>query len=212
MHMASYQATLVKLQPIIELVCQALSKGLDIANSDHADHGYDRGDDQHHFAGLARRHVMQTLRDAGLLALKPDSDRPEHAMSALRANYEGVALWMFKRPHPFGDQIGPAGASRHGYHEVPLPGRSAIKQQFWRQESALPGMETDNILWLWSEYHGVLCTTMTLVRPVAGDHRRDSLVCQWVGYLTRDMATLSVEDLNELEPVFHQPMLGMDGA
>jgi hypothetical protein len=53
---------------------------------------------------------------------------------------------------------------------------------------------------------------MTVARPVAGDHRRANLQCQWIGHLRREMAMLSAEDLNELEPMVEQPMLGTEGA
>lgn len=211
MPMPTFGATVAKLQPIIVRVFDAFSEGVEIANRDHTDREYKRKDDPHHYAGIARRHVMEVLKRDGLLRLRAADDRPEHPMSALRVDYNEVALWMFKTPHPF-DNLEPSVAERRKHHAVPLPGHSERKREFWSQASMLPGMQTDNILLIWSESGGELSPVITLARPVAGDHRRSTLQCQWAGHLRREMATLSVDDLTELEPAFEQTTLGMDGA
>src|SRR5262249_20737268 len=104
--------------------------------------------------------------------------------------------------------------TRRGRLEIPLPGRSAARQRFWRQEagSALPGMETDNLLLLWTDTAGILDEPLLLVRPLGGDQRRRSLKLDWVGRLERSMAGSRVEDLDELMPAVEYPRLGDEGA
>ena len=61
-------------------------------------------------------------------------------------------------------------------------------------------MDTDNLLLLWRDNQGVLVEPLTLVRPVGGDHRRDSLTLSWRGKLSREMADMRAADLDGLRP------------
>lgn len=203
MEMGSYGQTVRTLQPVIPLLFDALSEALGKAASEHADKGYRRVDDQHYFAATARREVLHQLGKVGLIALNDDGDRPLLPMSSLLLRYGGLALWIFKT-----QKTSPSGVQ----HEIPLPGTSTRKREFWRQDPMLEVMQTDNILLLWSEDRGVLETTMTLVRPLGGDHRRANLRFEWAGPLRREMAKLSAADLDELRPAIEHPTLGAEDA
>lgn len=201
MRMGSYREVVAKLQPIVPTLFEAFTEAVELANTEHTEKGYARSDDPWFYAHNARRDVLHRLNTAGLIVRDESAEKPQYPMSALRINYDDLAVWMFKRPRP-----------NKGTHEIPVPGRSDDKRRFWRQEPMLPGMATDNILLLWSEDRGALDAAMTLVRPLGGDHRRDSLQVAWVGSLTKEMATFSGADLNELEPTMAQPELGAEDA
>lgn len=97
---------------------------------------------------------------------------------------------------------------------IPIPGRSKDRQAFWSQAagSALPGMQTDNMLLLWCDDMGELIDPMLLVRPLGGNHRRYSLRFEWAGKLSRDMARLRAADLDELRPAVEYRQLGDEEA
>ncbi|HKS46623.1 MAG TPA: hypothetical protein VJT49_16215 [Amycolatopsis sp.] len=199
--MISYGATLAKMQPVIERLFDAFDEAAVEAAAHHADLGLSRRDDQHYYTGIIRRLVMRDLKAEGLYLSREEDDRPINPMSSIQIPYEGLVIWVFKAA-----KISDADPR----HRVPLPEHSARKKAFWRQEPVLElgGMPADNILLLWSEEQGVIHPTMTLVRPLGGDHRRDNLRTHWIGPLRREMATLAVDDLNEMQASVENPMLG----
>lgn len=199
MHMATYAESVRRLQPVIPLLFDALEGGLGGANKHHADHELRRSDDPWHFAHTARRLAIEYLRSKGLQA-ETDEGRPMYAMSGLLVFYQDMAVRILR----------PSVSSRTGKVTIPIPGRSKARQAFWGQaeSSAIPGLETDNLLLLWRDQAGKLADPMTLVRPTGGGHRRNSLRVDWVGKLSRGMASLRAADLDELEPDQQYRQLG----
>lgn len=197
MRMATYQATLRAIQPIIEPLFDALHRGLDHANELHERSGYRRDRDGHYWAHAVRRFMADQMSDLGLLAESETSDRPALPLSSLYLRHGGVELRIFR-----GDVL-PSGEL-----QVPIPGKSPGRQAFWRQEPMLEGMQTDNILVIWSDDAGQLREPLVLARPVGGDHRRESLRLQWRGPLERRMGEMRAADLDELRPTWEMPELG----
>ncbi|KAA9156451.1 hypothetical protein FPZ12_027580 [Amycolatopsis acidicola] len=184
------------IQPVIPALFDALQYGLTTATSDHADYRLKRDDDQHYYVHQARRLAVEELTRQGFLARDEDSGRPLVPMSGIFIGYRGVALRVYRTSKARSGKIAP-----------PLPGRSVKKQEFWRQEPALDGLDADNILLTWSDDQGRLDEQMRMYRPVAGDHRRDSFKCSWEGKLTRAMANLRAEDLRLLQADIEYPNL-----
>jgi hypothetical protein len=197
MHMATFKQVIGVLRPVIVPVYSALQSGLDEATTLHAQRQHRRSDDPHYFVHTVRRVAAEQLRAEGFLAESEDADRPALSLSGLLVHHGGVALRIL-RPE----------LDRRGKILVPVPGRSQPRQAFWRQEPQLPGMETDNILLLWSDEDGAVVDPMVLVRPLAGDHRRDSLQLEWRGRLSRSMASLRAADLDELVPDIEYQRIG----
>jgi hypothetical protein len=137
--------------------------------------------------------------DQGIQAVEENSGRPLLTLSGLLIRHRGFAVKVL-RPQE----------SKSGQVAIPVPGRSRRRQSFWRQDagSAIPGLETDNLLLLWRDNAAELVDPMILVRPVGGDHRRDSLRVNWHGPLSRSMTTLRAADLDELEPTVDNQQLG----
>ena len=187
--MATYAASVAALQPIVVPVFDALQAGLDAATEHHAHAGFARHRDPWYFAHTVRRVAAERLRNLGVLAEAEDADRPYLALSGLLIFHRDRAVRVLRSQE-----------TRTGEIEVPVPGRSAARQRFWHQEPALDGMDTDNLLLLWRDDDGVLVEPLTLVRPVGGDHRRDSLALSWRGTLSREMAAMRAADLDELQP------------
>jgi hypothetical protein len=199
MHMATYAESVRQLQPVIPPIFSALEVGLEAANDHHTSNGLVRSDDPWHYAHTARRIALDQLREAGLQA-ETEQGRPLYAMSGLLLFYRGMAVRILR----------PSDDARTGGVTIPLPGRSKKRQAFWSQAagSALPGLETDNLLLLWKDDAGKLVDPMTLVRPTGGGHRRNSLSVDWVGRLSQSMASLRAADLDELEPDQQYRQLG----
>ncbi|MET9761195.1 hypothetical protein ABZ016_19355 [Streptomyces sp. NPDC006372] len=197
--MALYAESVRQLQPVIPLIFSALEAGLEAANEHHTNNGLVRSDDPWHYAHTARRIALEQLRSEGLQA-ETESGRPLYAMSGLLLFYKDMAVRILR----------PSDDARTGGVTIPLPGRSKKRQAFWSQAegSAIPGLETDNLLLLWRDQEGKLADPMTLVRPTAGGHRRNSLRIDWVGKLSKGMATLRAADLDELEPDQQYRQLG----
>ncbi|MGP4048358.1 hypothetical protein [Streptomyces sp. 2A115] len=197
--MATYAESVRQLQSVIPPVFSALETGLKAANEHHTNNELRRSDDPWHYAHTARRIALEQLRDAGLQA-ETDEGRPLYAMSGLLLFYRSMAVRILR----------PSDDVRTGGITIPLPGRSKRRQAFWGQESesAIPGLETDNLLLLWKDDAGKLTDPMTLVRPLGGGHRRNSLRVDWVGKLSRSMARLRAADLDELEPDQQYRQLG----
>jgi hypothetical protein len=210
--MGSYGRTVQTLQPVILQLFDTFEDALKQANRGHTDKEYDRRDDEHYFSATTRREVLQQLKDVGLIALKEDGRRPWLPMSALVVHHVDVALWIRKASRVNNPDVDTTPGEDRVWHEIPLPGRSPRKKQFWRQDPMLPDLQTDNMLLLWSETTGVLDPTMTLVRPLGGDHRRANLRFEWAGRLRRDMARLSAADLDELRPTVENPRFGEDAG
>lgn len=164
MRMPSFRKTVQILQPAILPIVSALGRGLDAANEQHAGQQFRRRDDPWYYAHTVRRVACDQLRSHGLQAVAEESDRPYLALSGLLVFHRNVALRIM-RPEQ----------TKAGRFVTPIPGRSAPRQRFWRQDSMLPGMQTDNLLLLWQDRDGELIEPMQLVRPVGGDHRRSSL-------------------------------------
>lgn len=199
MRMASFGQTVSRLQPVIKPIFDALDAGLTAAAADHARRGLQRPDDPWYFAHSARRTVCDKLKAAGLQAVDEDTGRPANPMSGLLVTYGGIALKIL-RPT----------IDRRGRVVLPIPGPSAKRQEFWRQQPALDlaGVPTDNIILLWHDKDGVLVEPLTLFRPLGGSHRRDSLKLDWRGTLQRSMATMRAADLELLPAVAEYPGLG----
>ncbi|MGY0060250.1 hypothetical protein ACWY4P_27515 [Streptomyces sp. LZ34] len=197
--MATYAESVRQLQPVIPPVFSALEEGLKAANQHHTTNSLVRTDDPWHYAHTARRVALEHLRSKGLQA-ETDEGRPLYPMSGLLLFYRSMAVRILR----------PIEDDQTGGIAIPPPGPSRKRQAFWRQDadSAIPGLETDNLLLLWRDDAGKLVDPMTLVRPTGGDHRRNSVRFDWVGKLSRSMATLRAADLDELEPDQQYRQLG----
>jgi hypothetical protein len=198
MHMATYGQAVGLLRPVIVPVFEALEAGLRTAAEDHAAKRFRRRDDPWFYGHTVRRVAIEQLRSVGLQA-EAESGQPIYAMSGLLVFHQGLAVRVL-RPE----------ITRMGLVQIPLPGRSRARQQFWRQKagSAIPGLETDNLLLVWKDTAGILDEPLLLVRPLGGDHRRGNLRLDWQGRLERAMADRRVEDLNELVPDVEYRKLG----
>jgi hypothetical protein len=199
MHMSTYSQAVKAFQPVIDPLYKAINAGLDEAARDHTSKGFKRKDDPHYYLHTVRRIVCAELRDLGLTAINENSDKPLLAMSSILIPFKNLAVKVL---HTHLD--------KHGKVVLPIPGRSRDRQSFWRQEagSALPGMQTDNLLLLWMDELGTLVEPMHLLRPVGGNHRRNSLRLEWKGKLERQMATFRAADLDELVPEVEYRQLG----
>jgi hypothetical protein len=195
--MATYGQTISRLRPVIKPIFEALDTGLRAAAEDHGRRKLDRPDDPWFYAYSARRIVCDELKRQGLQAVNEMSGRPTNPMSGLLVTYDVIALKIL-RPT----------INRRGQVILPVPGRSLKRRQFWRQEPAFEGMQTDNIILLWHDKDGVLVEPLTLFRPLGGSVRRDSLQLAWVGSLDRTMATMRAGDLKVLPPAVEFPDLG----
>jgi hypothetical protein len=197
--MTTYRQAVRVLQPVIEPAYEALRDGLRQASTDHTEKAFVREHDPHYYLHTVRRVAVQKLQSKGLQAILENSNKSRLAMSSILIPYRGLAVKVLHtRKHEGGQLI------------IPVPGRSKERQKFWRQEagSALPGMETDNMLLLWVDELGELEDPMLLVRPTGGDHRRYSLRFDWAGELSRDMARLRAADLDELTPAYEYQQMG----
>lgn len=199
MHMSTYREAVKAFQPVIDPLYAALQLGLNVAASDHTKKKIDRDDDPHYYLHTVRRIACRELAKHGLTPIVEQSDRPLMAMSSILLPFKGLAVKVL---HTRQDTCGQA--------IIPIPGRSRQRQRFWHQVagSALPGMETDNLLLLWLDDRGELVEPMRLVRPLGGNHRRDSLVLDWKGKLERKMAKFRAADLDELQPEVEYRQLG----
>jgi hypothetical protein len=189
MRMASYQETLKRVQPIVPLLFTGLERGLAASAQVHDRQQLNRSTDQHYFSHTVRRHAVEYLMGHGLLVTDDSGQRSRLGMSGLQVNHNGVCLWIFR-----------------GKDEVPLPGHSHRKQDFYNQVPSLDGW--DNILLLWHDVDGVLAEPMFLVRPVAGDHLRRNLRVEWDGPLRRDIALMRAADLDLLRPSYRWSAFG----
>jgi hypothetical protein len=192
MRMGSYADVVRTMQPIIPRVFAHLETGLAEAVGHHQDRGDDRHEDPWFFLHQVRRRACRLLMDDGLQALNEDGDRGALPMSAIVVHHQNLAIRvMHAQPH---------GGSRDQPREIPSPGRSGLRQDFWSQRPAIPGLETDNLLLLWLDDGVRLRARMTLVRPLGGSHLRRDLRIDWSARLTRELATLREEDLRVLRP------------
>lgn len=192
MYMSTYQQALRRLQPIVPPVFDALEAGLTASMEDHAVKKLRRKVDPHYFSHTARRITCERLRMDGLLVTDPDQERSALPMSSIQIEFAGVRLWVLRAKK-----------------DVPLP-TSPRKQQFYRQEPTLEGW--DNLLLLWDDNDGDLRDPMHLVRPIGGDKSRRNLVLDWDGPLSRTMANLRAQDLDQLQPEKEWKKLGGDGS
>ncbi|MGN9907914.1 hypothetical protein ACTMTJ_10235 [Phytohabitans sp. LJ34] len=186
--MASYGRALSALHPTFATIFRSLEEGLEEAQRYHTERMYKRSDDPHLFLHLARRRACAVLEEAGLSARLVD-DSAALNMSGIQIHHQGFAVRVLHT------QRGGAGDV-----EVPVPGLSKPRQDFWRQASAIPGLDTDNLLLLWLDDGGLLADPMILIRPLGGDSSRANLQLEWRGKIFREMAKLRAEDLVDLEP------------
>lgn len=177
--MATYQVALRRLQPVVPIVFAAFQAGLNASTEEHDRRGLQRRGDQHYFSHTARRVICERLRAYQLLVTDPANERSALPMSGIQIQYGEALLWVLRGT------------------EVPVPD-SARKQAFYRQQGTLDGW--DNLLLLWSDVDGILVDPMRLVRPLGGDRRRESLIVDWDGPLSRRMAGMRPQDLDALEP------------
>jgi hypothetical protein len=188
MSMTTYGGAVRALQPIISTVFRSLDEGLQEAQQYHTTKLYQRRDDPHFYLHAARRHACTVLEEEGLSASLVD-ETAKLNMSGILVQHRGFALRIL---HTQQDPKGKV--------QLPIPGRSKQRQGFWRQESPIPGLETDNLLLLWLDVEGALVDPMILLRPLGGDHRRGTLRLEWRGKVSREMTKLQAEDLDALEP------------
>lgn len=191
--MITYQGALRRLQPIIGPVCQALRAGLDEAVRYHAHNGFNRDDDPHFFAHMTRRVAWQRLREQGLqVELGEESGQ----MSSLLIPYGGILLWILRGDR--GRQI----SSKPRALYVPGLGQSEPRRRFWFQEShpTFPGLEAENLLWVWGDDDGVLTEPMILARPTGGIAGGRLAQLSWKGPISERMACMHAEDLDGLKP------------
>ncbi|WP_173040805.1 hypothetical protein [Phytohabitans flavus] len=186
--MASYGRALSALHPTFATIFRSLEEGLEEAQRYHTERQYKRSDDPHLYLHLARRRACAVLEEEGLAARLVD-DSAALNMSGILIHHQGFAVRVLHA------QRGTAGEI-----EVPVPGPSRPRQEFWRQASAIPGLETDNLLLLWLDDKGVLQDPMVLIRPLRGDNLKANLQLEWRGKIYREMAKLRAEDLVGLEP------------
>jgi hypothetical protein len=203
MHMSTYNQAVRAFQPVIDPLYAALVTGLNEAAKDHTNKKIVRDDDPHYYLHTVRRIACRELRARGLTAINENSNKPLVPMSSILIPFKSMAVKVF---HTRLDDKGGI--------IIPIPGRSHDRQRFWRQEagSALPGLETDNLLLLWRDDLGELVEPMYLVRPLGGDYRRASLELQWAGKMKRQMAQFRASDLDELQPDVEYPQLGDENA
>jgi hypothetical protein len=201
MHVISYRESIGRLQPAIEPLCDALTEGLKQANELHAKKSLLRKLDPWFYTHAVRRVACDELRTKGLVAELDGSERPALAMSGILLHYRDMAIKVL-RPT----------VTKSGTPQIPIPGRSARRQAFWRQEPTLPGLETENLLLVWWDDQGSLVEPMILARPLGGNHRCSSLELDWDGTLSRSMARLRAEDLDELRPDHTYRRLGDEKA
>lgn len=193
MRVTTYQQSLRALQPIVPPLFDALQEGLTASLDDHRLKRLRRKSDPHYFSHTARRITCERLRAEGLLVTDADHERSVLRMSGIQVQHAGALLWVFRSPD-----------------QVPLP-VSGRKQSFYRQESTLDGWQ--NLLLLWGDTDGILDDPLHLVRPLGGDNRRRNLRIDWSGPLSRKMATMRAQDLDELQPEHeHRQMEGDDTA
>lgn len=168
--MTTYQGAVRVLQPVIEPAYDALQAGLKQAAEDHVSKKFRRKDDPHYYLHTVRRVAVKQLQGKGLQAIADGSSKPLLPMSSILIPYRGLAVKVL---HTVKDDA--------GNFIIPVPGRSKDRQAFWSQAagSALPGMQTDNMLLLWCDDMGELTDPMLLVRPLGGNHRRYSLRFEW---------------------------------
>lgn len=191
MRVVSYQHAVRLLQPVIEPIFAALQHGLDEAAAEHVRRGFERATDPWYFLHSARRSAFQRLAADGLAETVDDGDRSLLNLSGLLVRHHGLTVRIL-RPDP--------GAG--GRTQIPLPATGAL-QAFYHQQP-LPGLEgTDNLVLTWTDDLGVLTDPLTLARPVGGDSRRESLLLDWDGPLSRSMVRLRARDLDELQPDHH---------
>jgi hypothetical protein len=190
MHMATYQQSLKRLQPIILILFDGLQAGLTASVDDHSRKRIRRRADPHYFSHTARRITCERLLKRGLLVTDPDQERSALPMSSIQIQHNGVLLWVHRSPE-----------------QIPLP-TSPRKQSFYRQELTLPGW--DNLLLLWDDAEGLLVDPMRLVRPLGGDSKRRNLRLDWEGSLSRSMASMRAQDLDALRARHQWQQLGGD--
>lgn len=192
MRVGSYAEVVRTLQPVIPRIYAHLETGLAEAVGDHQTKGDDRHEDPWFFLHQVRRRACRLLMDDGLQAVNEDGDRGALPMSAIVIHHQNLAIRvMHAQPHS---------GSRDYPREIPGPGRSVLRQEFWSQWPAIPGLQTDNLLLLWLDDGARVVPRMTLVRPLGGSHLRRDLRIDWSGRLLRSMATLRDEDLRILRP------------
>ncbi|MDQ7910746.1 hypothetical protein RB614_40265 [Phytohabitans sp. ZYX-F-186] len=186
--MASYGRALSALHPTFATIFHSLEEGLEEAQRYHTEMLYRRSDDPHLFLHLARRRACAVLEREGLSARQVDETAALN-LSGILIHHQGFAVRVLHAQHEGGREV-----------EIPVPGSSKPRQDFWRQASAIPDLETDNLLLLWGDDGGVLTDPLTLVRPLGGDNLKANLRVEWRGKISREMAKLRAEDLVDLEP------------
>lgn len=194
--MASYGRALSALHPTFATIFRSLEEGLEEAQRYHTERLYKRSDDPHLYLHLARRRACAVLEEAGLSARLVD-DSAALNMSGIQIHHRGFAVRVLHAQRALANEV-----------EVPVPGPSRPRQEFWRQAPAIPGLETDNLLLLWSDDGGLLADPLTLVRPLGGDNFKANLQVEWRGKIYRKMAKLRAEDLVDLEPDWQAEQLG----
>ncbi|WP_173157944.1 hypothetical protein [Phytohabitans suffuscus] len=186
--MASYGRALSALHPTFATIFRSLEEGLAEAQRYHTERRYKRSDDPHLFLHLARRRACAVLEEEGLSARQVDETAALN-LSGILIHHQGFAVRVLHSQREIGREV-----------EIPVPGASKPRQEFWRQASAIPDLDTDNLLLLWLDEGGVLEDPMFLIRPLGGDNLKANLRVEWRGKISREMAKLRAEDLVDLEP------------
>lgn len=192
MRMGSYAEAVRTLQPVIPRVFDHLEAGFAEAVRHHEERGDDRDQEPWFFLHQVRHRTCRLLMDDGLQAMNDDGTRPQFPMSALVVHHQNLVIRiMHARSHP--------GAPDHP-SEIPSPGASRLRQDFWSQRSQIPELQTDNLLLLWLDDGVRVRPRMTLVRPLGGSQLPRDLRIDWSGRLVRELAALTEEDLRVLQP------------
>lgn len=201
--MIFYQESLRRLQPLIVPVFSALREGLEESARYHGEAGFDRSDDPHFFSHVARRLTRQNLREANIIN---DLGTDESRMSSLAIYFQGMAVRIMRARR---GELQPDGKKSM---LMPDPGPSLRWKQFWCQESAVPGLHTENLILAWGDDQGTLTEPMILARPTGGSGGFSRREVSWRGKLTEAMAHMAVEDLDQLRPDVEYPELGSEGT
>ena len=188
MRMTTYGGALSALHPIVQPIFDSLAEGLEESQRYHTEKSYLRSDDPHFYLHMARRHACEELGKQGVHARLVD-DSAALNMSGILLYHGGLAVRVLHTQRDGRERV-----------QIPVPGHSQLRQDFWGQAPAIPGLDTDNVLLLWLDNEGTLEDPMIMIRPLGGDHQRSSLRLEWRGKVSREMGTRRAEDLVDLEP------------
>jgi hypothetical protein len=168
---SDYDGVAAELATILDILTDALNVGVGQANGFFADER--QLPDTYLHPALVRWYAKRYLNDAGT-SVSDDMDaefsRDELANNGLLVSYRDVQIRVLK--------------SDDG--ELPVPGRSRVKQAFYNQQLAFrftPDGETStfrlNLVLLWDVDHNFNLSSLVLVMPGSGGLTRASVDEYW---------------------------------